>query len=315
MHILPLLLPTPYPVGPVNAYLLPGPPVTLVDCGPKTEEARAALEAGLGRAGMTFGQIERLVITHGHLDHFGLAATVAAGGAEVYAHPADLPKLRGERWLIEPVRTLIAEAGFEPDLADRLLDVFRRYRRQFDDITPAHFLADGDRVEFADGTLEVLHTPGHALGHICLRDGEALISGDLLLEEISPNPVIEFDPDGRRLPTLPAYLASLHRVAALAPAIAYPGHGDPLTDPVARIREILRHHDERKEHLARMLDGRTWTLRELSTAWYPDLDLFNLFLALSEIVGHLDLLANEGRVTIERRDGVVRYSIARPHGA
>ncbi|HET8679702.1 MAG TPA: MBL fold metallo-hydrolase [bacterium] len=312
MRIIALSLPTPYPVGPVNAYLLPGPPVTLVDCGPKTDEARAALEAGLGGAGVTFGQIERLIITHGHLDHFGLAATVAAGGAEVYAHKADLPKLRGERWFVEPLRTLIAEAGFEPGLADTLLEAFRRSRKQFDDITPAHFLADGDRIELADSALEVLHTPGHAQGHICLWDGQALIAGDLLLEEISPNPIIEFNGDGRRLPTLPAYLRSLHRVAALAPVIAYPGHGDPLTDPGGRIREILRHHDERKEHLARMLDGRTWTLRELAAAWYPDVDLFNLFLALSEIVGHLDLLAEEGRVTAERRDGIVRYALARP---
>ncbi len=315
MRIIALSLPTPYPVGPVNAYLLPGPPVTLVDCGPKSDEAREALEAGLGRAGVTVAEIERLVITHGHLDHFGLAATVAAGGAEVYAHPADLPKLRGERWLVQPVRTLVAEAGFAPELAETLLDVFRRYRKHFDDITPAHLVTDGDRLEFADGTLEVLHTPGHAQGHVCLRDSDALISGDLLLEEISPNPVIEFDGDGRRLPTLPAYLRSLHRVGALAPKIAYPGHGEPLTDPGARIDEILRHHDERKERLAGMLTGRTWTLRELAAAWYPDLDVFNLFLALSEIVGHVDLLADEGRVATERRDGVVHYGITPLPGA
>lgn len=312
MRIVAVSLPTPYPVGPVNAYLLPGPPVTLVDCGPKTEEAREALENGLTGAGVRLQQIERLLITHGHLDHFGLAAAIAAGGAEVYAHQADLPKLRGERWLVEPVRALIAEAGFGPEIADTLLDVFRRFRRQFDAITPAHFVADGDRIEFADGTLQVLHTPGHAQGHVCLRDGDAMISGDLLLEEISPNPVIEFDVDGRRLPTLPSYLRSLHRVAALEPAIAYPGHGEPLTDPGARIREILRHHDDRKEHLVRMLAGRTWTLRELAADWYPDLDLFNLFLGLSEIVGHLDLLADEGRVTTERRDGVLRYTTASP---
>ncbi|MGH2404717.1 MAG: MBL fold metallo-hydrolase [bacterium] len=314
MRIIAVSLPTPYPVGPVNAYLLPGPPVTLVDCGPKTEEAREALENGLTGAGVRLQQIERLLITHGHLDHFGLAAAIAAGGAEVYAHQADLPKLMGERWLVEPVRALIAEAGFGPETADTLLDVFRRYRRQFDAITPAHFVADGDRIEFADGTLQVLHTPGHAQGHVCLRDGDAMISGDLLLEEISPNPVIEFDVDGRRLPTLPSYLRSLHRVAALEPAIAYPGHGEPLTDPGARIREILRHHHDRKEHLARMLAGRTWTLRELTADWYPDLDLFNLFLGLSEIVGHLDLLADEGRVNTERRDGVLRYTTASPQG-
>ena len=174
MRIIAIELPTPYPVGPVNAYLLPGPPITLVDCGPKSSEAQAALEAGLRTAGVGFADIRRLIITHGHIDHFGLAATVAAaGGAEVCAHPLD--------------------------------------------------------------------TPGHGQGHICLRWDDALIAGDLLLEEISPNPVIEFDTEGRRLRMLPAYLRSLRRVAALAPAIAYPGHGEPITTPVARVHEILDH--------------------------------------------------------------------------
>jgi glyoxylase-like metal-dependent hydrolase (beta-lactamase superfamily II) len=86
VRIVPIQLPTPYPVGPVNAYLLPGPPVTLVDCGPKSDQTLAALRDGLARADSDLAKIERLIITHGHVDHFGLAATVvAAGGAEVYA--------------------------------------------------------------------------------------------------------------------------------------------------------------------------------------------------------------------------------------
>jgi len=315
MLIVPLVLPTPYPVGPVNAYLLPGPPVTLVDCGPKTDDARAALESGLARAGTTVRDIDRLIITHGHIDHFGLAGTIAAAAPniEICAHGADLPKLRGERWFVGPLRTLIAEAGFAPDLADMLLEAFRRYRKHLDPITPTQMVDEGDRIEFRSGNLEVLHTPGHAQGHICLRDGGTLISGDLLLEEISPNPIIEFDSAGHRLPTLPAYLTSLRRIEALAPQIAYPGHGEPIVDPVARVREIMQHHEERKEMLAGTLGGRAWTLRELAAAWYPSVDEFNLFLALSEVIGHLDLLEAEGRLSIERRDGILHYAI-RPSG-
>jgi glyoxylase-like metal-dependent hydrolase (beta-lactamase superfamily II) len=109
---------------------------------------------------------------------------------------------------------------------------------------------------------------------------------------------------------LPAYLRSLRRVAALAPAIAYPGHGAPIGNPVARVDEILSHHEARKTRLAEMLVGRSWTLRELAETWYPNLELFNLFLALSEVVGHLDLLEDDGRVVIERRDGVLHYTVA-----
>lgn len=295
----------------MNAFLLPGPPVTLVDCGPKTDQGLAALRDGLARAGTGLAQIERLVITHGHVDHFGLAATVAsASGAEVYAHPADVPKMNADRAFIEPMRLFLAEAGFEPAVGDMLVEALRRYRGQFDTITPTHLLGDGDRLPLADRTLEVLHTPGHAQGHICLWDGEALISGDLLLEEISPNPLIEFAADGRRLRTLPALLRSLRRVAALAPAIAYPGHGDPIVEPAARAGELLRHHDARKEHLAGTLTGREWTLRELAAAWYPGLDRFNLILGLSEVLGHLDLLEIDGRLAIDRRGGVLHYALA-----
>lgn len=313
MRIIPLALPTPYPVGPVNAYLLPGPPVTLVDCGPKTPEALAALREGLAQAGARLEEIERVVITHGHLDHFGLAATVAAeSGAEVCAHRADLPKLTGDRAFVEPMRALMREAGFPSDVAEALLEALRRYRGQFDPITPACLLNDGDLLPMADGALEVLHTPGHAQGHVCLRDGGALISGDLLLEEISPNPLVEIDGNGCRIRTLPALLRSLQRIAAIEPAITYPGHGDPIPEPAGRARELLLHHEARKERLAQMLAGRVWTLREITAAWFPGLSPSNLILGLSEVLGHLDLIEEAGRLAVEHRDGVLHYALETP---
>jgi len=313
MKIIRIALPTPYPVGPVNAYLLPGPPVALVDCGPKTPEALAALRDGLERVGVRLEGIERLVITHGHIDHFGLAATVAAeSGAVVCAHRADLPKLAGDRAFVEPMRALISGAGFPAGVAEALLEVLRRYRGQFDPITPACLLNDGDLLTLADGALEVLHTPGHAQGHICLRDGGALISGDLLLEEISPNPLVEFDGSGQRIRTLPALLRSLQRIAALEPAITYPGHGDPIPEPAWRARELLLHHEARKERLVRMLSGRAWTLRELAAAWFPGLSPANLILGLSEVLGHLDLIEEAGHLGVEHRDGVLHYAMEPP---
>lgn len=313
MRIVTISLPTPYPVGAVNAYLLPGPPVTLVDCGPKTDEALEALRGGLARSGVGLGQIERLLITHGHIDHFGLAATVAAeSGAVVCAHRADLPKLAGDRAFVEPMRALVSGAGFPASVAEALLEVLRRYRGQFDPITPACLLNDGDLIPLADGALEVMHTPGHAQGHICLRDGGALISGDLLLEEISPNPLVEFNGSGQRIRTLPALLRSLQRIAALEPAITYPGHGDPIPEPAWRARELLLHHEARKERLAQMLAGRAWTLREIAAEWFPGLSPANLILGLSEVLGHLDLIEEAGHLAVEHRDGVLHYALEPP---
>ncbi|MCL6553572.1 MAG: MBL fold metallo-hydrolase [Firmicutes bacterium] len=311
MRITPLPVPTPFPIGPVNAYLLPGPPVTLIDCGPKTPEALAALDRGLVGAGTRLEAIQRLILTHGHLDHFGLAATVAAAsGARIYAHPAEVPKLTADRAFVEPARAFIREAGFGADVADRWLEVMRSYRQHLDRVTPTDLVDDGDRLPLAEGALEVLHTPGHAQGHICLWDGQTLIAGDLLMGEISPNPVVEFDANGQRLRTLPAYLQSLRRVASLRPAVAYPGHGDPLQTPAARALELIRHHEARKEALAALLAGRRWTVRELIATWFPALDPRQLYLAISEVTGHLDLLEAEGRLIVERRDGVCYYAHA-----
>lgn len=311
MRIIPIVLPTPYPVGPVNAYVLPGPPATLVDCGPRTPEARTALEAGLAAAGIGLAGVERLVLTHGHVDHFGLAAAVAAAsGCRIYAHAAEVPKLALDRSFVGPMRTLLAEAGFPASTGDRLLEVLRRYRDQFEPVAPTDLVADGDRLPLANGDLTVLHTPGHAQGHISLWDGQSLIAGDLLLEEISPNPLVEFGPDGDRLRTLPALIQSLERVAALDPAVAYPGHGDPLEHPAARARDVVRHHEAREAQLAAMLAERPRTLREIAAAWFPGLEEVNLILGLSEVLGHLDLLEVHGRLASERRDGVVYYGLA-----
>jgi glyoxylase-like metal-dependent hydrolase (beta-lactamase superfamily II) len=293
----------------VNAYLLPGPPVTLVDCGPKTPDARAALDAGLARAGLSLDRIERLVITHGHVDHFGLAAAVAAaGGARVMVHAADRPKLIGDGAFMEPMREFICASGFPGEVADTLIGVFMRYREDFDPVEPTDLLSDGDRLPLGDSSIDVLHTPGHAEGHICLWDGRTLISGDVLLEEISPNPVIEFAPDGRRHRTLPALLRSLRRIEALRPRVAYPGHGEMLSAPVQRAAALLRHHEERKAQLALALAAREWTLRELVESWFPGLDRFGLVLGMSEIIGHLDLLEEDGRLAVDQRNGVAYYS-------
>src|SRR5438874_8491448 len=86
LHRLPLR--TPFAVGTVNAYLIEGGALTLVDTGPATEEAWADLEAGLAGRGYRVADIQRVLLTHGHVDHWGQAGRIAvASGAEVWAHP------------------------------------------------------------------------------------------------------------------------------------------------------------------------------------------------------------------------------------
>ena len=302
-------LPTPFPVGPVNAYLLAGEPLTLVDAGPKTEAAQAALEAGVQTAGHRIEEIRRMVLTHGHTDHFGNAGWVAArSGAEIFAHPADRPKFAGDRWVTERLRQHFLAAGLPESFLATFTDRMRGMRSLFDPIPEYRPLNDGDGLDLDRSRLRVLHCPGHSLGHICLyHDDGILIAGDLLLEEISPNPIVEFDERGNRIPTLPQYLHSLRRVLLLNCDLALPGHGTPIANPSARIRELISHHEQRKEAIRGHLDRTGKTLAQISRELYQNLDEINLMLALSEVVGHLDLLVNEKRAAVSRRGKVFLF--------
>lgn len=302
-------LPTPFPVGPVNAYLLPGAPLTLIDSGPKTEAAQAVLERGVRDAGSRIEDIRRIVLTHGHSDHFGNTQwVVSRSGAQVFANPSDRPKFAGDRWIIDHLRTHFLAAGLPESFLGTFTERLRAMRQFFDAVTKFEVLNDGDVLDANGARLRVLHCPGHSLGHICLyHDDGALIAGDLLLEEISPNPIVEFDDRGSRIPTLPQYLHSLRRILLLNCDVAYPGHGGPIANPSARIRELIAHHEQRKEIIHSRLDSRGKTLLQLCQELYQGLDEINLMLALSEVVGHLDLLMEEKRTAVSRRGGILFF--------
>ena len=309
MQVRRIELPTPFPVGPVNAYLLLGSPLTLVDAGPKTEIAQAALEAGLEREGHRVEDIRRIVLTHGHSDHFGNAHWVAArSGAQVFAHPSDRPKFAGERWGIDHLRTHFLAAGLPESFLKAFTERMRAMRHLFDAVPEFQPLNDGDGLELNGDQWRVLHCPGHSLGHICLyHDDGILVAGDLLLEEISPNPIVEFDERGERIPTLPQYLHSLRRVLLLNCDVAHPGHGGPIANPSARIRELIAHHEQRKEAIHGRLDRQGKTLLQLCQELYQTQDELNLMLALSEVIGHLDLLLDEKRVAVSLKDGILLF--------
>ncbi|MGH2453832.1 MAG: MBL fold metallo-hydrolase [bacterium] len=298
-RIVRISLPTPFPVGPVNAYLLPDPPVTLVDAGPKTEEAGVTLRRGIAEAGVPLASLRRIILTHGHLDHFGGAAGLATEtGAEVYAHPDDGPKFSGFLAIAGLLPALLQRHGVPDPLIPAVVDAYTSGRRLADPLPSFHPLMGGDRIEAGGVEWEILHTPGHAAGHICLRRGDFLIAGDVLLEEITPNPLVEYGDDGTRIPTLPLLLTSLHRLGALNPAEIFPGHGAPFGPAAPRVEQMLAHQAQRQEEVAALLTSAPRNAFELANALFPGAELLNLVLAMSEILGQLDVLVAE-RLAVE----------------
>lgn len=313
-----ITIPTPFPVGPVNVYLLEGPEPTLVDTGPNTDEAMAALRAGLDAHGYTLADIRHLIITHAHPDHWGLAARIVAeSGASVYSHhynPALLANNRAENGRRRAYYAQMLQQAGVPlssliEMQGELSSAAHRTQPVAVDVA----LNDGDVLALAGLTWEVIHTPGHARGHICLyhRESGCLLSGDHLLRDISSNPILEPPLPGEteRPHSLAQYLRSLKRVAALEVVVAWPGHGEPINDHRRLIDRRIRFHRQRAEEIEASLIEGPQTAFQIATALFSDLWGVQVFLAVSEVIGHLDILEEEGRVVAQQGEGFVRYAL------
>lgn len=310
MHARRISVPTPFAVGPVNAYLVEGEPLTLIDCGPLVDDAWEALCAEMAAAGRPVEQVRRLVLTHPHHDHAGLARRVQrASGCRVFAHPVDLERLMGgaEQWrgiagfLLEVCRRAGAPAELLGELETGLADL-GRYAEPIDAVEA---LGEGDELAFDAGRLRALHTPGHARGALCFWDpaDATFFSGDTVIPHISSNAVLE--PGGGRFreKTLLRYLETLERIATLGVARVLPGHGEPMGSPDALIRKRLRFHELRARRIRELVGEGAERPWEIAVRLFPEVDASFAFLAVSEVVGHLDLLAARGEVTFEGEDG------------
>lgn len=309
-------IPTPFPVGPVNVYLAEGERLTLVDTGPRYEPARRALTDALAERGYRPGDLQRILLTHAHADHCGLAAElVRMSGAEVWTHAANVSRLAEDGSIIrttcEDVRGALFYArmmrwsGVPLPLMIRLARVRRGMGQYTEPLTPDHALDDGDVIQLGCDEWQVLHTPGHTGGVICLyqRRRRLLISSDHLLRDISSNPIVDPPAPGEKEPPrrLMQYLEQLRRVAELNVVLALPGHGPPITDHRTLIRQRLSFHEERAGRILQMLDEEALTAHEIAGLCFPDLDPINAFLAISEVIGHLQWLRARGLVAQDRR--------------
>jgi glyoxylase-like metal-dependent hydrolase (beta-lactamase superfamily II) len=310
-----VVVPTPFKVGPANVYVFTDGPVTLIDCGPNTWAAENALRLGLAEHGLHLEQIARVIVTHAHPDHYGLAPRIHdISGAEVFVGEHDLPKISGTREMYA-TGALLMEAGIPLDeLVGWAKDAPRDLDPKMEELTPVR---PGDRFEFGGFALEALHLPGHTSGHICMLEPErrVLFAGDTLISHITPNPILEPTPEDPtvRRKSLIEYIRSLDVLLSLDLAEVWPGHGEPIFDPSGLISEIEEHHRQRKEEVAVLLDGDGEGDGEEHSAWelarrmFPGLEGFDNYLGVSEVVAHLDLLEEEGRATSFERDGVVYF--------
>ena len=316
MRIIPLSIPTPFYVGDVNVYLIKEDPVTLIDVGPKTPEAAKALRDQLAAEGIRFADIRRIVLTHAHEDHCGLAKQVRdeAKNAEVLVHNWETGHLFG-RLAQEQHRKLLLRSGVPPDVFDDMRSLYDEISLLTDALDDGDLTAleDEMELEFSSGSLRVLHTPGHTPGS-CSFAREAnrtLICGDCVLKRITPNPVVSPDPidPERRFPSLAEYLVSLAKLRSYKPTLAYGGHGEPVTDFEEIFNRYVRAIDERQRNVLSLIEANGSTAFEIAQRLFPRSFGHDVhrFLAISEAIAHLDYSASEGKAAVKLKDGVEVY--------
>ena len=299
-----LILPTPFPVGPVNCYLSTHRPITLVDTGTRWEATRQSLVAQLNCLGLGPEAIERVVITHAHADHFGLAADIVRlSGAAVITHPYNRlllnPTDESRRARDHFYQQLLSSAGVPKEEQQSFFQSRGEARTYSEPVRADEFVDEGDQLELAGLQWRVLHTPGHAGGLICLFEDQSrtLLSNDHLLRSISSNPIVEPDEHGGPRPhRLVQYLHHLQRMADLEPSVAWTGHGPEITDVAKTVRQREKFHQRRANYLLDMLRHREMSAHELATELLGRRAGFDAFLALSETIGHLDWLSEQGKI-------------------
>lgn len=302
----------------VNMHVLAdGDHVTVVDCGvwrpDLPDGGMAALEAGLEAAGYALRDVSRIVATHAHIDHYGLAGRLMElTGAELLMHAMtdlDCEKYRHPDTARARRRDTYADHGVSEVERTDLADHLTRWLPYLHSVVEAsQRLRGGETLRIGGDGWQVVHTPGHSLGHVCLWSPARglLLSGDHLLAGITPPVTFErgFDADPLR-----SYLGSLRVVADLAPQLVYPGHGAPFGDAVGRIEAILRNKLRRLERIRAAIREQPRTVTELADLLVAKAILAHQRqLAISETLAHIACLRWAG--TVERRtraDGVYEW--------
>lgn len=298
--IYPIRIPTPFAVGDVYSYLIDDEKKVLVDCGHKAGEPYELVKNQLGKRNLSVRDIDEIWLTHGHPDHYGQAGRLAEeSGAVVYGHAKERANFAGNN--DGELFDIFFKKHSIPQEQRSLMIEQLDWLQQFQLPLSPEWIEDGDALSSGALSFVAKHTPGHAPGHLTFSSDQGVIfGGDILLEHISTNALINFDPDTRaRNKSLLQYRNSLEWIR-LQKGLVLPGHGKF----IGNIKQVSDHH--LNDHLQRyggirkLLEEKPRTLYELAQAIFPEpMQKGAVFLVLSEVMGYLDWGIEEGIIECE----------------
>ena len=305
--------------GPVNVYLFKGRSVTLIDTG--TRKTVDILRDALSSVGVLFSDIDNVIITHGHVDHYGGARKIlegSGGNAKIAAHKDD-------RSVIESGMSVTQEQfvkyfrlmGVPLSLRFSLFFINRLYNSMADNCPVHRFLSDGEKIYLGDYKAKVISTPGHSKGAICLylEKEDILFPGDHILAHITPNALVMLD-NYFDLPLRMSqveFYDSLTKIEKISPALVYPAHGEPIRD-IGKIISMFRNQFIRRQKKIRaILEKGEKTAYMIGRILFPGIAglrlLFEVYLIVSEVYTHLQVLEKNGVVKSEIKKGIVKFKI------
>ncbi len=309
-------VPTPYPIGDVYCYLSYLPPVTLLDVGVNTPEAWEALVRGLAEADLRPEDVEIVVLTHGHADHYGQVHRVyKESGCRVLLHPLDFTKVYDRYGYYGSMVPYFRTAGMYPEFVETFLDVLDKETSFIHD-PPKEILSpinEGETLLWMGEELQVVHLPGHCQGHIGLVNsrGRWAFTGDVLFSSMTADPIIHVDPNGERVRAMRQHLDSVNRLRKMGVEVFYPSHkegGGLVDEAVNAMMERIGYKEGIMLEVVRSL-GRA-TPFEIMLEFTPEVkkDHNLCFVALSDTLGRLDLLEEKGLVRCEEAGERLFYS-------
>lgn len=308
-------LPLPFALRIVNCYLIRGNHGwTIVDSGLGTADDKDAWQATFAQHGIGPGDIEQIVLTHFHPDHYGLAGwlqQLSGGTAPVYMAPREAEQARivwqRPEGSHEPMEDLFTAYGAPPELTDAMVDQLRSLRRHTAPHPTVTLLQPGSSIRLGNREMQVIHAPGHSDGQVVFYDpaDRLIFSGDQVLIKITPNiglwPESEADPLGR-------YLGSLAELADLDVHLALPGHGALINDWRGRLAELQHHHAERLKTMHAAVNGASDAYAVACVAFpFERLTHHEMRFAMAETIAHLEYMVSRGQLN-KSFDGIWKYS-------
>ncbi|MEM2522813.1 MAG: MBL fold metallo-hydrolase [Candidatus Bathyarchaeia archaeon] len=316
------------PLGHLNAYLIKsGGKKLLIDTGLNLPQVFETLRHELSKVGVEPQTLTDVLITHFHIDHVGILPLLKGVSENLNVWIHEVEKRISQLIVRDFTRYVDSMKDFMKlsDAPSSFADNIPRFHLAF--FTPKAYeeiaeaacpLNDGQEISVGDYNFQVLWTPGHSPGHICLYEPrlKALISGDHVLPTITPH-VSQFMANTNPLED---YLKSLEKVEKLDVKIVLPAHEEIFTNLSERVRQLKTHHKQRlKEIISYLKTGKLtpyslasrvhWNVNYKSWDNFPQ---FQKYLAIGETLSHLTFLEKRGFVRKVVFDQKIFYELIEP---